>query len=60
MAEIIAGDTNYGLGSAINSYRNAEPANLTPIFAITFIAIILILVVDLLSQWVKKKFEENK
>ena len=60
MAEIIAGDTNYGLGSAINSYRNAEPANLTPIFAITFIAIIMILVVDLLSQWVKKKFEENK
>ena len=55
MAEIIAGDTNYGLGSAITSYRNAEPANLTPIFAITLIAIVLILLVDLLSVLIKRK-----
>ena len=60
MAEIIAGDTNYGLGSAINSYRNAEPANLTPIFAITLIAIILILIVDIGTHYLKKKIEENK
>ena len=46
MAEIIAGDTDYGLGCAINAYRNYEPANLTPIFAITLIAIVLILLVD--------------
>ena len=54
MAEIIAGDTNYGLGSAITSYRNAEPANLVPVFAITLIAIILILIVDLISTLIKR------
>ena len=59
MAEIIAGDTNYGLGSAITSYRNSEPANLTPIFAITLIAITIILIVDLLSYIVKRKVEIN-
>lgn len=54
MAEIIAGDTNYGLGSAITAYRNSEPANLVPIFAITLIAILLILFVDLVSILIKK------
>ena len=58
MAEIIAGDTNYGLGSAITSYRNSEPANLVPIFAITLIAIILILIVDLISVLIKKKINK--
>lgn len=57
MAEIIAGDTNYGLGSAITSYRNVDPTNLTPIFAITLIAIIIILLVDLISYLVKSKIE---
>lgn len=59
MAEIIAGDTSYGLGSAITSYRNSEPNNLTPIFAITLIAIIIILLVDLVSYFVKSKFEKK-
>ena len=59
MAEIIAGDTNYGLGSMITAYRNLEPANLTPIFSITLIAIILILIVDLLSVLIKKKVEKT-
>ena len=58
MAEIITGDTNYGLGSMINAYRNSEPANLTPIFAITLIAIIIILFVDLLSTLIKRKIEK--
>ena len=58
MAEIIAGDTNYGLGSAITAYRNSEPSNLTPIFAITLIAILVILLVDLISHLVKRKFEK--
>lgn len=57
MAEIIAGNTNYGLGSAITSYRNSEPANLVPIFAITLIAIIIILIVDLISAVVKSKIK---
>ena len=60
MAEIIAGDTNYGLGSAITSYRNSDPTNLIPIFAITLIAIFLILIVDLISTIVKHKAEKAK
>lgn len=55
MAEIVAGDTNYGLGSAITSYRSMDPTNLVPIFAITLIAIVIILFVDLLSTFVKVK-----
>ena len=58
MAEIITGDTNYGLGSMINAYRNADPTNLTPIFAVTLIAIIIILLVDLLSIFLKSKIEK--
>ena len=50
MAEIIAGDTNYGLGSMITAYRNLEPANLTPIFSITLVAIIIIIVIDLVAS----------
>lgn len=57
MAEIIAGDTNYGLGSMITAYRHSEPANLTPIFAITFIAIVIILIVDLVSLLIKSKIQ---
>ena len=59
MAEIIAGDTNYGLGSMITAYRNSEPANLTPIFSITLIAIVIILIVDLISLLIKKKVEKE-
>ncbi|MBP5694667.1 MAG: ABC transporter permease subunit [Bacilli bacterium] len=55
MAEIISGDTNYGLGSAITSFRNSDPTNLSPIFAITLIAIILILIVDIAILILKKK-----
>ena len=58
MAEIIAGDTNYGLGCAITSYRHSDPTNLAPIFAITLISIIIILLVDLLSFVVKRKFKD--
>ena len=58
MAEIITGDTNYGLGSMINAYRHSEPTNLTPIFSITLIAIIVILFVDLLSALIKSKIEK--
>ena len=53
MAEIIAGDTNYGLGSAITAYRSMDPTDLTPIFAVTLIAIILVLIVDISSLIIK-------
>ena len=54
MAEIVTGDTNYGLGSAISAYRNIDPTDLTPIFAISLIALIFILIIDLIGMIVKK------
>ena len=53
MAEIIAGDTNYGLGSAIIAYRSMDPTDLTPIFAVTLIAILLVLIVDIVTLVIK-------
>ena len=54
MAEIITGDTSYGLGCAISAYRNIDPTDLTPIFAISFIALIFILIIDLIGMLIRK------
>ncbi len=54
MAEIVTGSTNAGLGGAIRMFRNMDPSDLTPIFAIALIAIILVLLFDLGSFGVKK------
>lgn len=53
MAEIITGDTNYGLGCAISAYRNIDPTDLTPIFAIALIGLVFILLIDLLGMLIK-------
>jgi len=54
MAEIITGDTNYGLGCAISAYRIMDPTDLTPIFAIAFIALVFILIIDLIGMIIKR------
>ena len=54
MAEIITGSTSAGLGGAIRLYRNEDPSDLTPVFAITLIAIVTILFFDLISYLVKR------
>lgn len=54
MAEIVTGSTNAGLGGAIRMFRNMDPSDLTPIFAIALIAIILVLLFDLGSYGVRK------
>lgn len=59
MAEIITGSTNPGLGTAIYAYRIIDASDLTPIFAIALIAIIIILIVDLLGFLVKKYFQKE-
>lgn len=46
MAEIITGSTSLGLGGLIRNYRNLDPTDLSPIFAITLLAIIAILILD--------------
>lgn len=60
MAEIITGSTNLGLGTAIHAYRIIDAADLTPIFAIALIAIIIILIVDLAGFFVRKHFDKTK
>ena len=57
MAEIITGDTNYGLGSMISTYRNIDPTDLTPIFAISLITLIFILIIDLIGMLINKHFK---
>ena len=58
MAEIITGGTDAGLGCAIRVYRNDDPTNLTPVFAISLIIIVFVLIVDLVGLIVKKRFEK--
>ncbi len=54
MAEIITGSTAGGLGTLIYAQRQIDPSNLAPIFAITLLAIIIILIVDLMGYLIKK------
>lgn len=57
MAEIVTGSTAEGLGSAIRYFRNDDPSNLTPVFAIALIAIVIILVFDGVAAIFKKRLE---
>lgn len=54
MAEIVAGMTSPGLGGAIRMFRNEDPSDLTPVFAVALIAIVAVLFFDLISYGVKK------
>ena len=57
MAEIITGDTNYGLGCAISAYRSIDPTDLTPIFAVAFIALVFVLLIDLIGIIIRKHID---
>lgn len=54
MAEIITGDTNYGLGCMISAYRTIDPSDLAPVFAIALIALIIILITDIIGMIVNR------
>ena len=54
MAEIITGSTDEGLGCMISIYRNSDPTNLAPIFAIALIILIIVLIVDIFGMIIKK------
>ena len=60
MAEIISGNTNYGLGCAIIAYRSIDPTDLTPVFAIVLIAIVLVLIVDISAMVAKHCFDKTR
>lgn len=48
MAEVIAGSTSPGLGSALAAAQRIDPGNLVPVFAYSLIALTIFLFVDLL------------
>lgn len=54
MAEIVTGSTSSGLGGMIRMLRNEDPTNLAPIFAVTVLAISVVLLLDLALFGVKK------
>lgn len=53
MAEVITGSTSNGLGCAIVSAQRSDPTNMTPIFAYSLIAIVIMFVVDTLFSELK-------
>ena len=59
MAEIITGDTNYGLGCMISGFRQSDPTNLAPLFAIAVIAVIIVLIISLFSRLIENKMNEK-
>lgn len=56
MAEVITGYTRLGLGSAILAAQRSDPTNMVPVFAYSFVAIMIMLVFDVISNIIKTKF----
>lgn len=56
MAEVITGYTRSGLGSAILAAQRSDPTNMVPVFAYSLVAIVVMLIVDGLSNIIKDKF----
>ena len=55
MAEVITGASNPGLGSAIMGARADDPTNMVPVFAYSLIAVVIMLMIDFVSDMLKKK-----
>jgi len=64
MAEVITGYTKNGLGSLIKGAQMADPTDLTPVFAYSLIAVVLMLIVTFaafaINQKLKKKTKIDK
>ena len=58
MAEIITGDTKFGLGSAISAAQKNDPSNMVPIFAYSLIAIVFILLITIIEDIVTSRFKK--
>lgn len=54
MSEVLSGSTNYGIGSSIK-LSQITSTNMTPIFAWTIIAVLLMLIFDYLAKIIKNK-----
>ena len=59
MAEIIAGDTNYGIGCMIKAIRTTSPEDMAPVFALSSIAVIIVLLISLISSILEKKLGKD-
>ena len=59
MAEVVAGLTKNGLGSAITAARSEDPTTLTGVFACSLFAILFMLIVTLLEEVIKKFFKRE-
>ena len=57
MAEVMTGSSNAGLGSAILGARSADPTNMVPIFAYSFIAVMIMLLIDFLAELIKNRLK---
>jgi len=56
MAEVITGYSRLGLGSAIMSAQRSDPTNMVPVFAYGFVAIMIMLIIDLICDFIKQKY----
>ena len=59
MAEVITGYTKNGLGSLIKGAQISDPTNLTPVFAYSLIAVVLMLIVTLVAYIVNQKLKKK-
>ena len=57
MAEVITGSSNPGLGSAILGARSSDPTNMVPIFAYSLIAVVIMLILDYFSSFIRNKMK---
>lgn len=55
MAEVISGSTTEGLGSVISACQKSDPSNMVPIFAYSFIAVVVVAILSVLLYFLEKK-----
>lgn len=59
MAEVITGYTKNGLGSLIKGAQISDPTDLTPVFAYSLIAVVLMLIVTIVAYIVTQKLKKQ-
>ena len=60
MAEIITGDTNAGIGNMISAYRMIDATDLTPVFSLSLVVLIFVLIIDLIGMIINKHIDLEK
>ena len=60
MAEVLTGYTRNGLGSVIHYVQQADPTDMTSVFAYSLFAIIFMLLITLLETIVKQTVQKQR